>query len=59
MIKIGFCVSLTTGWLVCCCLFVVDGVVAEETMKQLHRYRTPHQLHSAARDPLHHHFRTS
>jgi len=38
---------------------VPEGIVAEGTMKQLHRYRTPADLYSAAGDVLHFNIRTS
>lgn len=51
------CASLTPGWLVCVC--VVECVVADETMKQLHRHRIPPELHSVAGYLVHLQCRTS
>lgn len=48
---------LTPDLLVCIC--AVEGVVADETVSQLHRHRTPPELHCAAGDLLHLHCRTS
>lgn len=51
------CKGLTSCWLVSGS--IVQSVVAEETMKQLHGYRTPGELHRTAWDLQHFYIKTS